>query len=386
MSVSLSLITQTLEKIAPKSWAEEWDNAGLLVGDYAAQVERVLVTLDVTEDVIREAKEKGCQLIVAHHPIMFRPLKNLRSDNQSASVPIQLIQCGINCYAAHTNLDQSVYSSSWSIGRGLGLEKMDFLHQTGSEKLVKLVTFVPRDHVEEVRQALVKAGVGEGITDGPHAAEYAECFYAGEGTGMFRPLGGANPAIGEIGELTLVEETRLESIIRESGMEKAVKALKKAHPYEEPAYDLIPLYNTGAKRGYGVIGYLPEQMSLADFIPQLASVLKTLAPLELDEEPALRFSGDPDRLIHKVAIVNGSGGSFVSKADFKGADLLITGDASHHEVLDALEAGMSILDMGHFWGEVPMVKTLADYFKGDKALAGVEVLVSQKLKSPWRSL
>lgn len=386
MPVSVGLIAQTLERIAPKAWAEEWDNVGLLVGDFSAPVERILVTLDLTPEVLEEAKEKNVQLIVAHHPILFKPLKNLRYDNQGARLPIQLIQSQIAYYAAHTNLDQSSYSSSWSLGNALELDKMEYFRLTSAEKLVKLVTYVPRTHAEQVRQALVKAGVGEGITDGPHASEYAECFFAGEGTGMFRPLGGAHPSIGKVGELTRVEETRLESIIQESRIDRSIKALKKAHPYEEPAYDLIPLYNSGAPRGYGVVGYLKDPISLGSFSIKLTSALKNLAPEGLEEEPVLSTAGNPERLVRKVAIVNGSGGSFISKAIFKGVDLLITGDVNHHEALDALESGLSVMDMGHFWGEVSMVKALAEYLREEKALAEVEVIISQRMKSPWLSL
>ncbi|MEM5819031.1 MAG: Nif3-like dinuclear metal center hexameric protein, partial [Desulfitobacterium hafniense] len=162
MPVSVGLIAQIIERVAPKAWAEEWDNVGLLVGDFAAPVERILVALDATPEVLQEAREKDVQLIAAHHPILFRALKNLRSDNQSARLPIQMIQSGIAYYAAHTNLDQSPLSSSWSLGRALELEKMEHLKLTHAEKLVKLVTFVPKDHAEAVRQALVNVGVGEG--------------------------------------------------------------------------------------------------------------------------------------------------------------------------------------------------------------------------------
>ncbi len=386
MPVSVGLIAQIIERVAPKAWAEEWDNVGLLVGDFAAPVERILVALDATPEVLQEAREKDVQLIAAHHPILFRALKNLRSDNQSARLPIQMIQSGIAYYAAHTNLDQSSLSSSWSLGRALELEKLEHLKVTHAEKLVKLVTFVPEDHAEAVRQALVNVGVGEGITGGSHAAEYAECFFAVAGTGMFRPLDKAHPTIGEVGELTRVEEIRLESILPENRIDRVVKALQKAHPYEEPAYDLIPLYNRGASRGYGVIGYLKEPESLGSFALKLSAGLRKLAPASLAEEPELRASGNPEQVLRKIAIVNGSGGSFISQALFKGADLLITGDVDHHEVLDALEAGLPIMDMGHFWGEIPMVKTLAEHLKAEKALAGVEVIISQKMKSPWREL
>ncbi|MGE4271272.1 MAG: Nif3-like dinuclear metal center hexameric protein [Desulfitobacterium sp.] len=386
MSVSVGVIAQTIEKIAPKGWAEEWDNVGLLVGGFSSSVDRVLMTLDLTPEIIEEAIQKDVQMIIAHHPIMFRPLKNLRSDNQGAHLPLKLIQAGIAYYAAHTNLDQSAYSSSQSLGKALALDKMEYLRVTNSEKLLKLVTYVPQTHVELVRQALAQAGVGAGITDGPHAAEYSDCFFAGEGTGMFRPLAGAHPTLGEIGELTRVEEIRLESILSEGLIERSLKALRKSHPYEEPAYDLIPLYNTGVARGYGVKGYLKEPVSLESIANQVTVELKKLAPTNLDEEPILRLAGDPQGLIRKVAIVNGSGGSFIPKALFNGVDLLITGDVDHHEALDALEAGLSIIDMGHFWGEVPMVQSLAEYLSGEKALNGVEVLISQRMKSPWKSL
>jgi len=383
MPVSIGLIAQTIEKLAPKSWAEEWDNVGLIVGNFSIPVNRVLLTLDGTLAVLQEAQELGAQLIIAHHPILFRPLKNLRSDNLAAQLPIQLIQAGIGYYAAHTNLDQSGLSSSWSFGAALGLQKMDFLSTTDSEKLVKLVTFVPITHVESVRQALVAAGVGEEVTDGPHGANYAECFFYSEGTGMFRPLTGANPAIGEVGQLTQVEEARLEGIMPERITERVIKALKKAHPYEEPAFDLIPLRNSGRPRGYGVIGYLPQPESLAELGRKINISLKQLAPEQLKEEPSIRIAGNPQQSIRKIAIVNGSGGSFIPKALFKGADLIIAGDIDHHGALDALEAGVSVMDIGHFWSEVPMIKDLADYLKSEKALTEVEILISERMQSPW---
>lgn len=383
MPVSVGLIAQTIERIAPKSWAEDWDNVGLLVGNFSTPVERILLTLDGTLDVLQEAKELGAQLIVAHHPILFRPLKNLRSDNQAAQLPIQLIQSGIAYYAAHTNLDQSSYSSSWTLGTSLGLQKMDYLSQTESEQLVKLVTYVPQIHAEVVRQALVTAGVGEGITDGPHGENYSDCFFIAEGIGMFRPLVGANPAIGELGKLTRVEETRLESLLPERLIDRAVKALRKAHPYEEPAFDLIPLRNSGRPRGYGVVGYLGQPVTLGVLRQNVHESLKKLAPEQMKQEPGIRMTGNLDRKIRKVAIVNGSGGSFIPKALFKGVDLLITGDVDHHSALDALEAGMSVMDIGHFWSEVPMIKTLSESLKAEKALSEVEFLISRTMQSPW---
>lgn len=272
MAVSVGLIAQTVEKIAPKSWAEDWDNVGLLVGDASRRVERVLLTLDATLEVIEEAKERKAQLILAHHPIMFRPLKNLRSDNQTAQIPIQLLKAEIAYYAAHTNLDQSVYSSSWTLGNTLGLERMEVL---------------------------------------------------------------------------------------------------------------VPFANED--RGYGVIGYLPTSEPLESVVSKITKYFQSLQ-LQFNEQNQInsfRLAGKPQQKIRKIAILNGSGGSFIPKAIFKGADLLITGDVDHHGALDAREAGMAVLDIGHFTSEIPMVKTLADYLRTEKSLNDLDILVSRTMHSPW---
>ena len=269
LPVSIGLVAQLIEKLAPKSWAEDWDNVGLLVGSGASPVEKILVTLDGTSEVVEEAEACGAQLIVAHHPIMFRGLKNLREDNREANIPLRLIRAGIAYYAAHTNLDQSSLSACLTIGNTLELKQMELLAPVARESLVKLIVFVPRTHVEAVRQALASVGVGEGITDGPHSSYYAESFFQGQGEGIFRPLQGANPTIGRIGELTRVEEVKLESIIVEARVEKVLRTLKKVHPYEEPAYDLVPLNNTGKSRGYGAVGYLQEPQKLEPLWPRL---------------------------------------------------------------------------------------------------------------------
>lgn len=386
MSVAVATIAQTIEQIAPKAWAEEWDNVGLLVGSGSRQVDKILVTLDGTLEVVEEAKEIGAQLIVAHHPIMFRPLKNLRADNPVAEIPLYLLENDISYYAAHTNLDQSVLAASWTLADAVGLEEAELLAPMGQERLVKFVVFVPVPDVEAVRQALVKAGVGEGITDGPHGANYAESFFSVKGEGMFRPLGGAEPAIGRVGELTRVAEVRLESIVPESLAERAVRAMRKAHPYEEPAYDLIPLQNTGRSRGYGVIGKLPQATLLRDVWRGILGLLKPYCGNPGSGLAGARLAGDPNRFVRKIAFVNGSGGSFVGKALFKGADLLITGDVDHHAALDAAQGGMAIGDIGHFASEIAMVHNLARLLEKEKALQGVQVHISSANTVPWTNI
>ncbi|HWQ88822.1 MAG TPA: Nif3-like dinuclear metal center hexameric protein [Desulfitobacteriaceae bacterium] len=398
MSVSVELIAQIIERIAPKSWAEEWDNVGLLVGNGAAPVKRLLLALDGTSRSVEEAEECGAQLIVSHHPILFRGLKNLREDNREAQIALRLIRSGIAFYTAHTNLDQSVLSSSWTIANALGLRQMELLAPVAWESQLKLVVFVPATHAEVVRQALASVGVGSGISAGVTKSNYTECFFQGLGVGMFRPLQGAQPAIGRIGELTRVEEVKLESIVAETQVEKALRTLQKVHPYEEPAYDLIPLKNSGPSRGYGVVGYLPEPLKLEEIWPQIQNLFKTgswAVPQAASQSksdssrqsPAYpagtRVAGDPRKLIGKIAIVNGSGGNFIAKALFKGADLYISGDISHHQVLDALERKMAVADIGHFLSEVPMICSLADYLRTDKVLSDLEIIMSSHNRVPW---
>jgi len=390
MAVAVGHVEQLIEKIAPRFWAEDWDNVGLLVGTSSQKVEKILLTLDVTKEVVAEAVEKEAALIIAHHPIMFKPLKNLRMDNQSALLPLNLFRNGISFYAAHTNLDQSALAASAILARVLKLEQAEYLEVTAEENLVKIVTFVPEEHVEQVRQALSAEGVGSAITDGKHSENYIDCFYQTKGQGMFRALEGAEPTIGQIGELTRVEEIKLESIVVESSLARAVRALHKAHPYEEPAYDLIPLKNKGKKRGYGVIGYLPEPKPLAELWEQFLNTLKNnvdntgsqIFPAVYDFS-TVRLAGDLDRKIKKVAIANGSGSSFAQKAIFKGADLFITGDVDYHSVLESLEAGMAVAELGHFLSEIPMIQALYEYLRRDKTMQGVEILISSKNRVPW---
>lgn len=277
MAVSVGLIAQLVEKIAPKYWAEEWDNVGLLVGSGGKPVQRILLTLDCTLDVVEEARAFDAQLILAHHPIIFKPLKNLRADNGAAQVPLRLLHYDIACYAAHTNLDQSHISSSKVLADLLGLAKVELL---------------------------------EGIYDAS----------------------------------------------REEGQE----------------------------RGYGVCGYLQESEKLEVVWKNFLDKLKESQVYAQDYElTGVRLAGDLDRKIRKIAIVNGSGGRFVPKALFKGADFLITGDVDHHALLDALDGGLAIGDLGHFLSEAPMLQSLYEYLAAEKALQDVEIRVSSVNQPPW---
>ena len=261
----------------------------------------------------------------------------------------------------------------------LGLQQVEYLDNT-TEKLIKIITFVPEKEVEAVRTALAAEGVGAGITAGEHSENYVECFFQTKGEGMFRALKGAEPVIGNIGELTKVTEIRLESIVEERSLARAVRALHKAHPYEEPAYDLIPLLNLGKSRGYGTIGYLPEPVSLGELWEKFLDRLGKNLGYDLS---SVRLAGDMNRKIKKIAISNGSGSSFVQKAVSKGADIFVTGDIDYHGVLDSLEAGMAVGELGHFLSEIPMIQSLHDYLRGHKTMNDVEIVISSTNKVSW---
>ncbi|NLL52963.1 MAG: Nif3-like dinuclear metal center hexameric protein [Peptococcaceae bacterium] len=387
MAVTVGQVEQLIEKIAPRSWAEDWDNPGLLVGTSAQKVDTILLSLDATMEVVEEAVSKKAGLIVTHHPILLKPLKSLRMDNQAALLPLTIFKQGISLYSAHTNLDQSELSSSLTMAKILELQEVKFLETTASAKLFKIVTFVPEDNVEKVRQALAAEGVGTAITQGEHSAFYSDCFYQSKGEGMFKALSGSDPVIGNIGELTRVPEIRLESVVEERFLARAIKALHKSHPYEEPAYDVIPLRNPGKSRGYGAIGYLKEPCSLGELWPSFLAALNNhpvikAFPAEYNLS-AVRLAGDLKKKIRKVAIANGSGSSFVSKAILNGADLYITGDLGYHGVLDSLDAGMAIGELGHFFSEIPMIQSLFTYLSQDKTMKGAKIIISESTKNPW---
>jgi dinuclear metal center YbgI/SA1388 family protein len=381
MAVSVGLIEQIIEALAPKAWAEKWDNPGLLVGDGAKRITKILIALDGVPDVVDEAEALGAELILAHHPLMFQPLRNLRTDNSAAIAPLSLYRRGIAYMAAHTNLDQSRLSSSLAFGRLLSLRETDFLETTGAESLNKLVIYVPPAQAENLRRALSAAGVGAGVTDGPHSAAYEECFFRTEGEGVFRPLLGAAPYSGQVGELTRVAETRLESVVSAKNLKRALRALRQVHPYEEPAYDIIPLRNEGEKRGYGLFGRFSAAMSLGvvreTFLSALADPGAGLWTHSYDLS-AIRWFGPPDHQVRNVAVSNGSGGSLAPKALFRGADLFITGELDYHSRLDCLAQGAAVAEMGHFLSEVPMLTAMAQYLREQKELAGIDVYVSRQ--------
>ncbi|WP_058301868.1 Nif3-like dinuclear metal center hexameric protein [Gorillibacterium timonense] len=337
-------VTSLLDELAPKRYAVEDDRIGLQVGSLAKEVRRVLVTLDVTEEVADEAIREGAELIIAHHAPIYRPLKSLRTDTPAGKVFEKLIKHDVAVYVAHSNLDAAVGGINDLMADAIGLTDTVPLDPTYTERRKKLVVYVPTDHADQVADALFRSGAG-------HIGRYSHCSFRSNGTGTFLPLTGTNPFIGQEGQLEQVDEIRLETILSETGERRVVRAMLEAHPYEEPAYDLYPLELPGETFGIGRTGKLAQPCTL----DELAERVKTGF-----EVPFVRIVGRGDTVIKKAAVLGGMGADYVSHAQFAGADVLITGDIDYHTAHDALAAGMCLIDPGHN-AEKIMRTGVADY-------------------------
>lgn len=345
-----STIFQAIEKWAPKSLAYEWDNVGLQIGSYQNKAMRIMITLDVVESVVDEAIDKNIDLIIAHHPLLFKPLKQIDFNSPKGKIIHKLIRHNISVYAAHTNLDIANGGVNDMLCHALSIKPQKNVLNTSFDQLVKLVVFIPETHVEAVREALSNAGAG-------HIGNYSHCTFQSVGQGTFKPLKNATPYIGTENQLTFVNEVKLETIISNQKVSSLVQAMIKAHPYEEPAYDIIPLENKGTRYGLGKIGVLEKEMRLKKLATQ---VKETFAM------PNVRVTGNLDKVIKKVAIVGGSGEKYINNAAELGVDVLITGDMTFHTAQDALEMGLSVIDAGHYIEKVmkESVKAYLDnYFK-----------------------
>ncbi|MFS0646920.1 Nif3-like dinuclear metal center hexameric protein [Siminovitchia sp. 179-K 8D1 HS] len=325
-------IIELFEQFAPKKYAMEGDPAGLQIGTLNKPVSRVMVALDVLENVVDEAIEKAIELIIAHHPIVYRPLKKIAVDEPGGRIIEKLIKHDIAVYAAHTNLDVAEGGVNDLLAEALELKNTKVLVPTYEEKLRKLAVFVPLNHVDRVLKALGDAGAGS-------IGEYSHCTFSSPGTGRFLPGSGTNPFIGEAGKLEEVSELKIETIYPERLEKKIVSAMLKAHPYEEPAYDLYPLVLKGKELGLGRIGELQEEMSLEQFAAHVKTSL---------DAGGVRVTGDLNARIQKVAVLGGDGNKYFQHAKRKGADVYVTGDFYYHTAHDAMNIGLNIVDPGHY--------------------------------------
>jgi dinuclear metal center YbgI/SA1388 family protein len=339
----VSDIIGIINKIAPASLAESWDNSGFQIGDPSTEVKRIMVALDPAPDVVDSAIDSSCQLLVTHHPLIFKPLKSISASNPQGALIQKAIKNGLSIVSMHTNYDIANGGLNDLLAAKIGLSAFVPLSVTASTELVKLIVFVPTDHLVQVRSALLPFASTQG--------NYRDCSFSAGGEGTFTPLAGALPFIGKVAELANVMEERLELLIDRLQLPKAIKSMLAAHPYEEPAFDIYPLLNDGEKVGLGRIGRLLKPLTLAEYAGQIKMNLSA---------PSLRFVGDSEAVISKVALCSGSGSSLLRDAARAGADVLVTGDIKYHEARDAQGLGLALIDAGHFSTEIIMVNDIAE--------------------------
>jgi dinuclear metal center YbgI/SA1388 family protein len=329
-NVNVYEIIQLFESFSPKNLAMEGDKVGLQIGNLNRKVQNVMIALDVLEEVVDEAIRKDVQLIIAHHPPIFRPLQRITSEDPSGRLIEKLIKHDIAVYAAHTNLDVAKGGVNDLLADALGLVDTEVLVPTYETELKKLVVYVPKSHEESVREAIGKAGAGA-------IGDYEFCSFSSSGMGRFLPGDEANPFIGSSGKLETVEEMRIETIYPHYLEKKILSAMLKSHPYEEVAYDLYKLENKGETLGLGRIGNVSET-TLGDFVGVIKKAL---------DVKTVRVVGDLTSKVKKVAVLGGDGNKYYSKALFKGADVFVTGDFYYHTAHDAMALGLNIIDPGH---------------------------------------
>lgn len=366
MSTKCSEIIRFMEEMAPACLAEEWDNVGLIIGSRNQDIKRVMVCLDVTSKVVNEAVEKKVDMIVSHHPFIFKGLKRITEDDPKGSVVYRLIRNGIGVYSAHTNLDFTVEGINDTLASLLGLSNVRSLKKYRSGKLYKVVVFVPEAQVDQVREAMSNAGAG-------WIGNYSHCSFMAKGKGTFKPLEGTNPYIGSQGNLEKVEEYRLETVVPQEKLKNVINSMIEAHPYEEVAYDVYSLEIDGKEYGYGKVGTLAEAQKPESFISSVKEKLNV---------NNVRVIGNPKKEISNVAVFCGSFDERLLSG-LKGVDVLVTGDLKYHTCLDAAEMGLFIVDAGHYGTERVIVPKLAQTLA--KKFPSIEVVTSELEEDPIKT-
>jgi dinuclear metal center YbgI/SA1388 family protein len=331
--IRLREIITILEELAPLSLQESYDNSGLQVGDPEMELSGILITLDVSEEVLSEAEKLGFNLVLSHHPVIFRGLKSITGKNAAERMVRMAIQKEIAIYSGHTNFDAVSGGVNTYMANRLGLVDQEILEPADGQ-LRKVVVFVPHQHLEQVRQAMFDAGAG-------HIGVYDSCSFNLEGTGTFRGSEGSDPYVGEPGKLHQEPETRLETIVPASLLSKVVRAMTSAHPYEEVAYDIYPLDNADPGKGMGILGSLQDAMDEEVFLGKVKDRFHT---------GVIRHSALRGRPVKKVALCGGSGSFLLRRAVASGADVFLTGDVKYHQFFDA-EGKIVLMDIGHFESE-----------------------------------
>ncbi len=353
-------------------WAEPWDAVGLVCGDPGEPVERILLAVDAVPATVQEAVSAGAQLLLSHHPLLLTPAHGVPADDPKGNLVHRLIRAGVGLFVAHTNADVADPGVSDALAACLGITHLRPLAAQSEQPMDKLVVYVPVDDAQRLVDALAAAGAGS-------IGNYGRCAWLTEGTGTFRPRDGAMPAIGHVGRVERVEETRVEMVVPTRLRGEVVAALRSTHPYEEPAFDLLTRSPSASRRGLGRIGELPGALTLREFTAHAARTLPATVW-------GVRAAGDPERPVRTVAVAGGACGALAEPARQAGADALLTADLKHHHVVEAVsERGgkaMALVDAAHWATEAPWLDALAVRLR-ERFGTTVEIIVSRRVTDPW---
>jgi dinuclear metal center YbgI/SA1388 family protein len=366
-------VVGAVDRLYDPGWAEDWDAVGLVCGDPAAPVRRVLLAVDPVAAVAAEAVERGVDLLLTHHPLFLRAVHGVPATTAKGRLAHRLIRAGVALHTAHTNADVADPGVSDALAAALGLTEVRPLAPRPAAPMDKLVTFVPPADADRVLDALAAAGAGR-------IGDYSRCAWTAAGEGTFRPEPGAHPTIGEVGAVERVGETRLETVLPRTARAAVVAALLAAHPYEKPAYDVIELAAAPSRRGLGRVGRLTASVTAAELVRRAAAALPATAG-------GLRLAGDPDRLVEVVAVCGGAGDGLLEAAARSGADAYLTADLRHHPASEHVEeGGPALIDAAHWATEWPWLAHAAEQVRRALAEEGttVEVAVSRQCTDPWR--
>lgn len=364
MTVTLAAVAAALDALYPPALAEPWDAIGLVCGDPDAPVSKVLLAVDPVQDVVDEALATHCQLLVTHHPLYLHGTTSVAADDPKGKVVHALVRGGCGLFVAHTNADKAPGGVNDALAALFDLQETTALEPV-PEQLDKLVVFVPLADADTVRLAVTAAGAGA-------VGNYDSCTWSVTGVGTFRPLAGARPAMGQVGRFEEVEEVRLETVVPRRHRSTVLAALLASHPYESPAYDVVPLADQPSGMGLGRVGDLTAAMPLGQLVALAASVLPATVG-------GVRAAGDPARMVSRLAVCGGSGDSLLGAAAASGAQAYLTADLRHHAASEAPE-GLALVDAAHWASEWPWLTAAATALT---RVVDVEAVVSTLCTDPW---
>jgi dinuclear metal center YbgI/SA1388 family protein len=369
----LAEVIAALEGWYDPTWAEPWDAVGLVCGDPADNADDVLLAVDAVPATVTEAIEVNAQLLLTHHPLLLTPVHGVPATEPKGTMVHRMVRARMAHYVAHTNADVAEPGVSDALAYRIGLDNLRPLDAQPSEPVDKLVVFVPVDDTQRLIHALASAGAGV-------LGRYEQCAWTTDGLGTFRPRQGATPAIGRAGAIEQVAETRVEMVVPSAGREGVIRALRAAHPYEEPAFDLYHRVPLAGRRGTGRVGELEQEVTLGKFVELVAAALPATAW-------GVRAAGDPARPVRTVAVCGGSGASLIEDARRVGADAFLTADLKHHSTSEAVaerDAGaMALLDAAHWATEAPWLQLVAGQLRQRFDRTGLRVTVSAQRTDPW---